>query len=68
VLIEGKAIQSAPARVRGVQRRLSTATRWPCNTLSLEAQMEARTLMLAEQHLSGERRPIMCSQDIVLGH
>jgi DNA-directed RNA polymerase subunit beta' len=69
-LIEGKAIQLHPSFVRR-STPTSTVTRWLFTfPLSLEAQMEARTLMLASNNVlsPANGQPIIVpSQDIVLG-
>jgi DNA-directed RNA polymerase subunit beta' len=51
VLIEGKAIQLHPL-VCAASTPTSTATRWPCTCpLSVEAQMEARVLMMSTNNI-----------------
>jgi DNA-directed RNA polymerase subunit beta' len=68
--VEGKAIQLHPWSARLTTQTL-TATRWPCTCpLSIEAQIEARVLMMSTNNIlspaNGE--PIIVpNQDIVLG-
>ena len=70
VLIEGKAIQLHPLVCAAFNADFDGDQMAVHVPLSLEAQMEARTLMLASNNvlLAGERRAVIVpSQDIVLG-
>ena len=69
-MIEGKAIQLAPAGLCALQRRLRRRPDGRARAVDIEAQLEARALMMSTNNIlspaNGE--PIIVpSQDVVLG-
>ena len=69
MLIEGKAIQLHPLVCSAFSADFD-GDRWPCVPLSIEAQLEARALMLSSNNVLFPglwRTLIVPSQDVVLG-